>query len=406
MIYLIVLLLLLLSIYAFDYRRYGRFYYLAFWAFFIILVFIAGLRYRIGTDSIVYERVYKDFPKIWELAKYNYNTTRFEPGFILFASIPRSISSDFTLMQFFQATVVNLVIFWFILKNTSNRFLCLTFYYIILYLNFTTQVMRESLAVCAFLLAWPFLRDGKWLKYYAMALLAVFLHTSAILLLLIPLLYLPGIVEIFRFGKKTIFICIGLLVVGFIMQSKFYDIMLSLSVSDRMADRANEYSKQDIGGGILNIMGTLDLIMKSVLYPWMALYFTKNKVRREKDPEDRHFFKRIELLVVLGIYLTIVGIPMFIFTRYYNYLAMFQFVLIASCFFHKIDFKRRSFRIKPEYWFIIVLPFLALNVKSYYAPINKSRTLRYYMIYEPYVSRLDPYMISNREAIYRYYDAR
>lgn len=397
---------MLAAVYAYDMRNYKHMEWVSYWSFFIILVFIAGLRYRIGTDSIVYENEYEQMPTLWELARFKFSSTRYEPGFLLFASIPRTISSDFTLLQFFQATVVNLVVFWFIKKNTPHKFLAVAFYFIILYLNLCTQVMREALAVCMFLLAWPSFRDGKWWKYYIFAVLAFCFHTSAILLLILPLLCLPGIREGFVIGKRTIIICIVLFFLGLFIQARFSTFFSALAVTDRLMDRVNEYKDTYFAEGNLAITGIIVVLAQCCLYPLLAIYFLYGRKKNRKKAERNKGDERFEMIVLLGVYAMVLSLTMSIFIRYFNYFGLFCTTAVATWAFSKIRIKNKTYRLKLIYWIIIIFPYFVLNLNAYASNANKSGTLKTYMIYYPYYTRLDPQKDPNRENVYRYFDAR
>lgn len=397
---------MLAAVYAYDMRNYKHMEWVSYWSFFIILVFIAGLRYRIGTDSIVYENEYEQMPTLWELARFKFSSIRYEPGFLLFASIPRTISSDFTLLQFFQATVVNLVVFWFIKNNTSHKFLALTFYFIILYLNLCTQVMREALAVCMFLLAWPAFRDGKWWKYYIFAILAFCFHTSAILLLILPLLCLPGIREGFVIGKRTIIICIVLFFLGLVIQARFSSFFSALAVTDRLMDRVNEYKDTNYAEGHLGITGIIVVLAQCCLYPLAAIYFLYGRKKKRKKSERNKGDERFEMIVLLGVYAMVLSLTISIFIRYFNYFGLFCTTAVATWAFSKIRIKNKTYRLKLIYWIIVIFPYFVLNLNAYASNANKSGTLKTYMIYYPYYTRLDPQKDPNRENVYRYFDAR
>ncbi|MCH5214193.1 MAG: EpsG family protein [Muribaculaceae bacterium] len=407
MIYLLIFLVLLFCIYYFDYAKHSHLFSFTYWGVFVVLVLVAGLRYRIGNDSIVYENDYEAFPKIWELFSYNFSSTRYEPGFIVFSSIPRSFSSDFTWLQFFEAAVVNFVIFWFILKNTSNRFFCLTLYFVVLYLYFTTEIMREAIAVSIFLLSWPFFRDGKWLKYYLLAALATFFHTSAFFLLVLPIFWLPGVRYFFRFGYRTIFVCIGIFAVAMVIQLKFYDYVQMLALTQRMADRAHIYAKSELGGKLLNFWGMGDTFLRYALYAVLALWLYKSKNKaRHIEGKDKMRAEKMEFMVLWQVYVTIIGMVLFIALRYTNYFSMFAFILMSQAYLKPIDIKDKVYRLRPMYWNLVFLPFFLASFNFYLRPVNKAKTLPYYTKYYPYKHRLDPEKDSQREAIFRYYGTR
>lgn len=432
MIYVILLLLMFVCVYKFDLLHHKQFNNLSYWLFCIALIIVAGLRYRLGGDSVVYELDYENIPRFWELGKYKFSSVRYEPGFIFLESITKSISSDFTLFQFFHATIVNIVIFFFIKNNTIHKFTCLTFYFIILYLNLNCQVLRESLAVACFLLSWPYFRDGKWIGYYLLILLGSTFHTSAFLLFLLPLGCLPGVKSLFLFGKRTIVICLVVLALGIFIQTRFSAVFSIMAVTERIMDRVNSYSRDEMSGSMLNLMGFIGMTIQYILYPLIALYFAnqkmgrgglfrkvkKNPVRELSNPfkEDSHkrklyeiekrkenkVFDRWQFLVLVGIYFMVFSMPMFIFRRYFNYFGMFALATVATWLFSKIYYNRKVYKLKLAYWIIIIFPFYFMNLYFYNANANKSGTLKTYMIYYPYYHRLDPQMDQNRENIYRY----
>lgn len=62
------------------------------------------------------------------------------------------------MMQICQAILVNIILFWFIKRNTKNIFFAVLIYYVFLYTNFMCEVMREACAVSMFLLSWEYFK--------------------------------------------------------------------------------------------------------------------------------------------------------------------------------------------------------------------------------------------------------
>lgn len=435
MIYIAIFLLMLVGVYTFDYRGYRRFGMLYYVLFFVLLVLISGLRYRLGTDSVVYEKNYDMYPPLWGLDSFKFDNTRFEPGYVIFASLARSISPDFMVLQLLHAIVVNGVVMWFIYKFCSRRFLGLTFYFIILYFNLNMQVMREAMAVCFFLLAWPSFRDGKWLWYYCLTLPATIFHTSAFLMLLVPLCCLPGVRELFVYGKRTVVICVLILGLGIFIQERFSQVFNYMAITERMMDRVNAYSADKQSGNILNVTGMVGIVLQYCLYPLIALYFgnqrlkatlrkrwaeipRKNQFRLTPDEKreirlrkremrkDTREFDRWQIMVLLSIYAMIFSIPMFIFGRYFNYFGIFSLCTVASWAFSRLHIGSKRVRLQFASWVIVLVPYIFINLWAFNASANRSGTLKVYQIYYPYKSRLNPELDSEREAIYRYFNVR
>lgn len=403
MIYFVVLLLLIPCIYFFDYRKNKRGDKVAYLIFYLFAVCIAGLRYRIGGDSIGYENAYERMPTLLSIWNFNFDSIRFEPGFIIFSCIPRTFSSDFTLFQFFHAFVINAVMFWFIARNTQNKYIGILLYFICNYLNLNTEVLRETLAVCMFLLAWPFFRDGKWLWYYLIMGLACFFHVSAVVTLILPLFMIPGIHEAFKLGKRTIIICLLVFGVCMFLQKRFFSIVEMLAQGSTLEERAQVYVKTSYGGMVLNLFGMTETLLRVMIFPLAALYYrrlqlkgadVKSKIYRE--------YKGFETLVITGVYFAIGSLVIFILIRYNNYFSTFNYVLIASCFFTKFERKKRRFKIPAVAWSLLLVIYIGLNFKGYFGSTYGSESNKRYMLYYPYVSRLDPHEDYNREEVLRY----
>lgn len=408
---------MLACVYVYDVRGHKRLSSFSYWGLFLYLVVIAGFRYRIGTDSVTYEGTYEVFPTLWNIGTYNFAKLRFEPGFLLFASFARTFSPDFMWFQILHAVVVNFVIFRFIKQNTPHKFLCLSFYFVIMFLNLNTQVLRESLAVCCFLLAWPFFRQGKWLQYYLLVLLAISMHTSAIVLLFLPILTFKGIRNFFVFGKKTLIICIVIFVVGLVIESHFSAFFSLLAVTDSIESAVGRYTGSDYSTNVLNINGIIGLVLKSILYPCIALYFLKQRVlwgndEKRRVPDNCQWgwkvkdFERWEIINVVGLYFIVFSMAIFIFHRYFNYFGLFLLTSVASWAFTFLNVKKRRFKLKFVYWVAIIIPFYLFNFQIYSVGLGKSGRLKEYMIYYPYSSRLNPEVSPQREEIYRFFNVR
>ena len=402
MVYLIVFILLIVGVYMFDYRKRSSGELAYFGLMCLLFIAIAGLRYRIGNDSIIYENNYKDLPTLFELGSFRFSSIRYEPGFIIFASIPKTFSPDFVYLQIFQAIVVNTIIFWFVYKNTQNRFIALILYFICLYVNLNTEVMREALAVCCFLLAWPFFRNGKWLLYYPLVLLAITFHISAVMLLFLPIITVPGIRYFFRLGPQVLITALILFALGMVLQRKFFFIVEQLSANETIVDRAAEYSKSSLGGLRLNIIGMTEQLIKNVFIPIGALMYLKRRVKNDKDiTTDTRWLKRMEMLIVAGTYFAVIALCIPIVARFNNYFGMFFYVAVASCFFTVAYFKRKKYRLPGSYWIVILVLICAIYFKLFFANTHGSQTKKVYMIYYPYESVLDPKENYDRESIYR-----
>lgn len=402
MIYFIVLAVLIFLSYRYDYYKKSQGRLFSYLVMFAVLVLIAGLRYRIGTDSVRYERYYEEFPYIWELRKNYFLKVRFEPGFVILMSLCKSLTSDFTFFQFVCAIVTNSAVFYFIYKNTRHIFFGIFLYCFILYTQLNFEVLREAFAVSIFLFAWEPLKRNNLLLYYLLILLSIAFHIGSTICLLCPLFFLPGINYFFTFGKRTLFICIGVLGLGFAINYVFFDFIKLLSISASISDRATAYSKDELGGSTLNIFGALGTIIKWIAYPLISLYFIN--LRRKKDHiKFSKAFNRLEGLALMSIYIGLISIPIKILFRFNDYFFFFSIVVTSTFLYSSLIIKNKTYKLRFYYWLILLFPLLFIQAKSQTAGINNSGSLKAYMSYYPYASRLNPEVDRHREAIFRYY---
>lgn len=397
MLYLIVILFILFGIYRYDYRQVEKGKLLYWSLLLIMLICIAGFRYRMGVDSIVYEVYYthKTNP-LSHLKAIDFSESRFAPAFVLLMSLCKSITDDFMLLQFVVATIVNCSIFYFFWKNTRHIFFAALLYFFILYFNLNMEVLREAIAVSIFLLSWPFFRDGKWLWYYLFALFAFSWHVSAAFLFLLPLTQIPGINWLFRFNIRTFVIGGILLGLSLVVMQQFYTLMQYLSLNDSMAERAQAYSNNSLGGARFNIFGIISQIIKYVLYPSLAMYFLN------KNPEtlESNDMRKKENLSVANIYISLMSAGLYILVRYNNYLLFFSIILISDWLFSVIRFNLQKIRLNPAIWAAIFLPlFITVFSTFYMAGANKEGTLKTYMMYYPYTDGFNKELVAEREKI-------
>lgn len=396
--------MLLVLCYRYDYAGHRR--HKMTWTVisFITLVLIAGLRYRIGVDSIRYESFFEKVPKIWEITRIYFETTRWEPGFIVFMSICRSISDDFTVFQLLHALFVNTAVFYFFYRNSRHFFFCLTAYALMNFIPLNTEVLREAMAVAIFLWAWEPFKRGNYLLYSLLIIVAMFFHMGSMILLTMPLMRLPGLRELFKFGKRTLFLCTGLLAFGFIINLMFFEFVKLISFSVEMTDRATVYAASELGGNLFNPMGVLGFSIRYIFYPLAAMFFLKRE-SKNWDREERMVMSKIQIFAFMSIYVCILTIPIAIFHRFNSYFFFFSILIVSDWVFTILHMKTRKVRLSFAYWAIIFIPLIVFHIKSQTGGENESATLKGYMRYIPYYSRFNPEEDRDREAIFRYHRA-
>ena len=199
MIYLLLLLYIIFLVYTIDVKkiRVNKDTHLG--ILFLLFVVVCGLRYNIGGDTLGYMQSWKYYPALFqyngiknpiEVKMCEPEFDRFQLGWITLAMLFKNISNSFFVFQFALSFILNYAIFRTIRKYSEYPFLTL----LIFYMNFTFfelefEVLRESLAVSIFLLfAFDNYIKKRWIRYYLGVIIAYFIHPSAIMMFLLPLL--------------------------------------------------------------------------------------------------------------------------------------------------------------------------------------------------------------------------
>jgi hypothetical protein len=404
MLYLSILLLLLILTYKYDYcgRIKGKKLWFGF--IFILFVLIAGFRYRMGVDSIRYESKYTVVPILNKLTWNDlfFSNLKAEPLFVLLFSFAKTISNKFWVFQLLHSVLVVGIFFRFIKRNTSHIFLAITLFFIIIYFNFTCEVMRESTAVSMFLLGWEYYKEKKLLKYYFFAFAAAFFHSDAIFLLLIPLFDFAKVPKIIEKGALSIAVfIIVLLVLGTLIQKNFGSFIQLLTFSDSLYEKGNLYEGGMLSKQILNINGVFTTIINYTIYPIIALYILK---------KNDLCNPRIKTMLFWALAFSILEIPVALMYRFNDYFIPFVIITLSEIVFSKsISLSKKTpkakhYKLSFSVWLLILLPYFAIQMYSYYAPVGKTGE-RMYEIYYPYTSIIDKRQFPARNKIYSYYGA-
>lgn len=156
---------------------------------FVVLVLIAGFRYKVGGDTIGYMREWHRYPIITDLSnlKLSFVNERYSVLWVLLCSISKTVYDSFYLFQFVHAIIVNGCFIYFFAKYSKRPFLCILIYALFFYFNYNTEILRSALSASVFLISYQYLINRKLIKYYLLCLVAIGLHTESFVTLLFPL---------------------------------------------------------------------------------------------------------------------------------------------------------------------------------------------------------------------------
>lgn len=318
MFYIIIAIaLLFLSIKYKDKTKTGNASYSQrlYWFLFFVLFIIPAIRYRVGGDTLEYMDEYYLFPSLKELTLSSFSEFRYQPLWILFVALLKSVSQEFVFLQIVHAFIINFVLFKVFAKYCNNVYLAVFLYYINSYFLFNFEVIREALAICVFLLGLEYCRNGKWLKYITISIICFLIHDSAIVFFLVPILY----------GRKISFNNIWLLVVFsvacILISSYIIEIMSFFAfISETFILRANEYM---VSLDSFNSNSIIYRLIISVLFPFVVYYICTIKKGIKTPVDDFALF-----YFVIGIISSCIP-PLY---RFGNYQFVFSIIYLACCY--------------------------------------------------------------------------
>ncbi|MDB4419802.1 EpsG family protein [Akkermansiaceae bacterium] len=373
--YLLILILLVAASGFYDFggcKAGRRFIYYTTLLSFILL---AGLRYRLGLDSLHYEAKYENYLSLTEILKTGLPESRYQILWILFCSLCKELSHDFLLVQIILSALVNFVIFDYIKKTTPYLFSTLITYFLFFYLRVNTEVLRESLAICIFLLSLKSFKENRLVKYYSLILIATQFHLSALICLTFP------IIKIVDFKRATLVyltILVSICVFVFKLVSKEGSF---LSVSGLRP--ANYFSDENI----YNLNGVILTIASYLLIPSLLIIGYKERLRRDYA---------LPMVIIYLIFGAMTCFNAVIFQRFLNYATLPFFVIFFKLIF---DEYRRS----PEISAIIRLIVVVLVFSSpriFYFFVEEQDGVKNYSRYFPYTHIWDQKIIEKREYLF------
>ena len=399
MLYIGILILLVLASYYYDYKGYSFRKNELFILCCVIFITVIGFRYRIGGDSLHYEKQYFETPLLYNLFSHNITDFKFEPGFTLLLSIFRTIFPDtFIPFQLTLAIFINVIIFRFYYKYSVNPFLAIILYYFYYYFYFNCEILRQAIAICIFLSSWKYFIEHKWIKYYSLTVIALSFHSSAIVCILLPILYIPILRSWFQINYKYCILLISTIIFVVLSNTLFIEYIYQINLFSGLTDTMDSYSTRIQTESSINLNNLINGFLKNIIYPITALLTATYYVKNKKKSTSVQFI--IAINGILG--LASVGIDMIF--RLCAYFFPFIILVLSQWCFKPIKIKRCIYNLSYPIWFIIMIPMLISPINNFNAPIEGT-SLKMGMRYYPYNSIFFQEKDINREKLIQYMDS-
>lgn len=327
MIYLIVFIYLLYLSVRYDILENKRYKWTHYWTAVTILILVAGLRWRVGSDTALYASDFYLSHDLFHLEWSDFESPMRMPLWVLLQSVCKTIWSDFLLFQFVVAAFGIGMIGHFIKKVCPSLcFFILLCFFIGRYFATSMEHMRGSLSIGFFLLGILAVNDGKPKKFLLYFLVACLFHVFTVISVF---LFVIGYYLIPRKPVIYLFLCVAV-VVSVLVGIDF--------IVPMVADLAVFFPNEDIASVITTYstsetFGHVDMSMGIINYVWMvvlliAYYFMLHKTRAIYPRYIRLKQDLFQTCVCIYLLLT--------FTRYsfvilYRTIDYFHFFMLFLC---------------------------------------------------------------------------
>lgn len=285
MVYIIVLIVFLYGSLHYNQQnvdKNNKFLYLEY----ILIVLVMGLRYKVGGDSLNYFLSFQSWPTLLEISNYQFDTSKYSFGWILFSALCKAIYDDFVTLQLAESAIVNAAFFYFFKKNTDKYFIAILLYAIMFLFTFNTEIMRAAMSVSIFLFSFELFKKKKWIKYYILCFVAFSFHSEAIVMFLLPVCYPLSKIKISIINLLLILI----ISIATVSIFNFIPRLANLiSVSNQMSMIFAIYSQETIESNMNGYIAQIFFIVPWFYFLWLS--------RKEKQVYWRGF-------VILYIFFT------------------------------------------------------------------------------------------------------
>lgn len=228
----------------------------------VVFILFFGFRGFIFYDWASYYPAYESLPDIFTLFTQDWMKWGWEPGFILFASIIKELSDSYQFFILLCTVIDTILLTRFFKLYVAILPLGFMMYLTMNGIQISTDLLRNSIAICIFLNAIPFIPERKIVPYIGLCLLAATFHSSA-------LAYIP--LYFFLNKKLNIWIALSLFLIAnaiYLFHIPILKSIISLFVGALMPSTKlwiDSYLNMDASTGSTLSIGYLERLLTATL---------------------------------------------------------------------------------------------------------------------------------------------
>ncbi len=337
----------------------NAFYCLGIVSTFFIFLLLTGLKGDVGTDYNGYFYLYNN----WGQKKYTepFVSIQIEPGFWFLCYISNLLKIPFSAFWFCIACINIVTKFVFFKKLSPYLFLSLLIYLSGLYIERDFDGIRQGLSVGIAYISILNYFDKKKIKHIILLLIAISIHYSSLIFILIPLLCR------IKIKKIVIFFLIAIGIIALVLNFNIISLILTILPNGYISTRINTYMTQSAYSG--NIGLNIGIIIRIIV----LLLFCNVDYKKLNLSKDVYNFLKNGFLLSILCFLFFNNMEIIAHRLAYGYREL-QIIIIPLCFKyfvidtkHSANFKFLSFQFYCFYAFIL-----------FYRMINTPHLKKYY----------------------------
>lgn len=275
-------------------------------------VVLAFRNFTVGADTISYVNVYKQSSNMYipnNLINWFFpKNVRFENGYILFNKFLSSIDSDPRFLIVITSTVYIICLVFMLIRLNLNLVSGLIVFETLGFMGFFMSGIRQGLACSFCMVAFVYAIERKPLKFLLFNYLALSMHASAFLFLIVYLL---------NYVKKNSII-MHLLMIFFI--TSFGEIYNKVTMNSEELSNFSLNNSQN-SGGLLNVIVTVSIIL--------ILLLINHIIFEGKDSQISLFAYYMSIIAIIFLIISLKSTQI---SRIALYFEISYFVIISDIF--------------------------------------------------------------------------
>lgn len=339
-----------------------------YWFECLALIAVAGLRNYVGGDTITYMHDFENMDDLFHINIYTLErmSVFYRPLILALFMTCKTLVNRFFFLQIVIATIVNVSIFYVVAKESSRKYEVVFLYYLISFLYFNTEIMRESVAAMVFIVSLYYFAKKKWKGFYLFFTISFLVHDSVFPFIVLPFFH--------KFFDKKLMLkdFIKIYIIGFVV---FNPVVLSKLVMLLPGSRGENFINGYGSWENASIVGSAKSYFMVYLY-YIVLKYSNDRLSKLTQIGFTLFI----ILNIWGLFLTVLS------SRTVNYVRLFSWIALAEFLW---TYKRMILQ-------KVLIALLIFNSYRFYfmdmtSRVSGNTNERYYFYeqYYPYYSILD-----------------